>query len=283
VLERAGSITFDVLAWLAEQDVPLFQVDYRGRVVTAFSGTGYAANPRLMQAQLAASADPTRKLALASWFIQEKLIRSAQVLREFVPDSPIRAASIDQLKIDAELLARKPVKTIGHLLGVEGRGAKAYFQAWHDLPIKWQGIGRHPIPPEWYRVGPRSSAKKPNNNKRATHPVHAMLNYAYAVLEGQVRIELVRAGFDATIGVLHSMQQDRPALVMDVLEPVRTLADRGVLKFVQHQVFAPADFAMTPEGVVRLHPQLARRVVDLVSAGGATGAFLIDLGLRICR
>jgi CRISPR-associated protein Cas1 len=45
-------------------------------------------------------------------------------------------------------------------------------------------LGRHPIPDDWHRVGPRSSAKKMNINRRATHPVHAMRNYAYAVLEG---------------------------------------------------------------------------------------------------
>jgi CRISPR-associated endonuclease Cas1 len=267
VLERAGSITFDVLAWLAEQDIPLFQVDYRGRVVTAFSGTGHAANPRLMQAQLAAAANPKRKLALASWFIQEKLTRSAQVLRDCVPDSSVRASSIEQLKIDIELLGKKPVKTISHLLGVEGRGAKAYFEAWHDLPIKWQGIGRHPIPPEWHRVGPRSSAKKPNNNKRATHPVHAMLNYAYAVLEGQIKMELVRAGFDATIGFLHTAQKVRPALALDVLEPARATAERAVLNFLMKHAFSPSDFVTTPEGVVRLHPQLARRIVAAVDVG----------------
>jgi CRISPR-associated protein Cas1 len=38
----------------------------------------------------------------------------------------------------------------------------------------------------------------------ATHPVNAMLNYAYAVLESQVRIATVAQGLDPTIGYLHA-------------------------------------------------------------------------------
>ena len=264
VLERGGAVTFDVLAWLAEQDIPLFQVDYRGHVITAVGGTGHAADPELMQAQLAAAADPKRRMALSSWFIREKLVRSVRVLQEFMPTFPAQAATIEQLSKDAALLAERPARTLGELLGIEGRGAKAYFQSWHELPISWRGLNRHPIPDDWHRVGPRSSAKKMNSNRRATHPVHAMLNYAYAVLEGQVRMELVRAGLDVTIGFLHSVKSDRPALVLDVMEPARTVVDRFVLRSVRDEVFVPADFTITPQGVVRLHPQLARRIVSLV-------------------
>jgi CRISPR/Cas system-associated endonuclease Cas1 len=45
-----------------------------------------------------------------------------------------------------------------------------------------------------------------------------MLNYAYAGVEGQPRTELVKAGPDITVGFLHSMQPDRPTLVLDLLE-----------------------------------------------------------------
>ena len=29
--------------------------------------------------------------------------------------------------------------------------------AWLDVPIRWKGTGRRPIPPEWYRMPLRSS------------------------------------------------------------------------------------------------------------------------------
>jgi hypothetical protein len=66
--------------------------------------------------------------------------------------------------------------------------------------------------------------------------------------------------------------------VPDVLEPARTVADLAVLEFASEETISPGDFALTPEGVVRLHPQLARRTVEppscLISAHRAIGAQL---------
>jgi CRISPR associated protein, Cas1 family len=40
--------------------------------------------------------------------------------------------------------------------------------------------------------------------RNATHPINAILNYAYAVLESQVRTQIVADGYDPTIGCLHT-------------------------------------------------------------------------------
>jgi CRISP-associated protein Cas1 len=58
-------------------------------------------------------------------------------------------------------------------------------------------------------------------NRHATHPLNAMLNYAYAVLESQVRIATVAQGLDPTIGYLHTSRHSRVALVYDLMEPLR--------------------------------------------------------------
>jgi CRISP-associated protein Cas1 len=53
-----------------------------------------------------------------------------------------------------------------------------------------------------------------------------MLNYAYAVLESQVRIATVSSeGLDATIGYLHACRPGRMALVYDLMEPLRPRVD----------------------------------------------------------
>jgi CRISPR-associated protein Cas1 len=49
------------------------------------------------------------------------------------------------------------------------------------------------------------------------HPVNAMLNYAYAVLESQVRIAAVSQGLDPTIAYLHTTRPGRVALVYDLM------------------------------------------------------------------
>jgi CRISPR-associated protein Cas1 len=99
--------------------------------------------------------------------------------------------------------------------------------------------------------------------KQATHPINAMLNYAYRMLESQVRISAVAAGLDPTIGFLHANREGRVALVYDLMEPLRPKVDRAVLSFVTSTTFTPKDFLLTQNGKCRLHPEFASRVISL--------------------
>jgi CRISPR-associated endonuclease Cas1 len=127
------------------------------------------------------------------------------------------------------------------LRGIEGRAAQAYFTAWRSIPLRWNGLGRKPIPDEWPQIGPRV---RPNSkrNRDATHPVNAMLNYGYAVLESRVRTAVVAIGLDPTIGFMHAAGEGRSALVLDLIEPMRPIVDRAVLGMTIAQAFYPADF-----------------------------------------
>ncbi len=90
-----------------------------------------------------------------------------------------------------------------------------------------------------------------------------MLNYAYAVLESQLRITIVSQGLDPTIGYLHACRPRRMALVYDLMEPLRSRVDHLVLGFVHSNTFSPNDFTINTNGVCRLHPEVARQLVRL--------------------
>jgi hypothetical protein len=49
-------------------------------------------------------------------------------------------------------------------------------------------------------------------------------------------------------------------LVFDLMEPKRPRADEAVLRFALSEMFTGADFVIRSDGVVRMAPQLARRV-----------------------
>ena len=51
VLDGSGSLSFDVLSWLSEQNVPLIQVNWRGEVIVAV-GMGHSIDPERVKAQL---------------------------------------------------------------------------------------------------------------------------------------------------------------------------------------------------------------------------------------
>jgi CRISPR-associated endonuclease Cas1 len=198
---------------------------------------------------------------VATQLIRAKLDASLDTLCS-LPASPTRDRSIVRVQRSRHELDVLPPPTIEALRLVEGRAALAYFTCWETIPLRWKGTGRKPIPPEWHHAGLRQSFVS-GTNRHATHPVNAMLNYAYGVLEGQVRIAAVAAGLDPTIGYLHACRSGRVALVYDLMEPLRPQVDRMVLDFVQGRTFDPRDFVLTERGVCRLHPQLARTVAGL--------------------
>jgi CRISPR/Cas system-associated endonuclease Cas1 len=80
---------------------------------------------------------------------------------------------------------RKP-KAIHELRGMEANAAAAYFRAWRGMPVKWQGTKRKPIPESWKLIEQRSSPFLIAGNRNAAHPVNAILNYAYSVLQTKI-------------------------------------------------------------------------------------------------
>jgi CRISP-associated protein Cas1 len=102
-------------------------------------------------------------------------------------------------------------------------------------------------------------------NRNAAHPVHAILNYAYAALESELRIKAVSDGYDPTIGIMHEGGDRSSKFMFDLMEPEGPKVDRAVLDFIKGHVFDPADFVIRGDGVCRLNPEMARMVVARIS------------------
>jgi CRISPR/Cas system-associated endonuclease Cas1 len=92
------------------------------------------------------------------------------------------------------------------------------------------------------------------------------LNYAYAALEGEIRIKALSEGHDPTIGITHEGSDGSSKFVFDLMEPERPKIGRAVLDFVKGHVLDPVDFVIRSDGVRRLNPEMARMVVAKVSA-----------------
>ena len=130
---------------------------------------------------------------------------------------------------DLARLANDPPQTVDELRLLEAQSAVAYFRAWHATSLLWRASARHPIPDEWRTVGPRYTRVYASGSRNAAHPVNAILNYAYAVLQSQVQIRLVAEGYDPMLGIMHYDRDGAPAFVFDMMEPERPKVDRAVL------------------------------------------------------
>jgi CRISPR-associated protein Cas1 len=260
LLDTDGSLSLDVVKWLGEQHIPLLVLNWQGSVVSVFGGDNLVADLDLRQAQVAVQTNGTG-LQLAIQLIRDKVAGCKAALRTLPTSS--RELAMRKLDMALEELHETPPMTIEALRLVEARAALAYFTSWQTLSLRWKGTGRHPIPQEWQMIGQRGSPLAGGTNRNASHPMNALLNYAYGVLESQVRIATIATGLDPMMGYLHACHPGRVALVYDLMEPLRPQVDRLVLKFVGSHTFTPADFVLTGQGVCRLHPQLARTIAGL--------------------
>src|SRR6202167_5198160 len=135
----------------------------------------------------------------------------------------------------------------------EANCAASYFRSWVGMPVRWRGTSRRPIPDNWHSIGARSSPYHLAGNRNAAHPVNAILNYAYAALESEIRIKAISDGYDPTIGIMHEGSDGSSKFIFDLMEPERPKVDRAVLDFVKGHVFDPADFVIRTDGVCRLN------------------------------
>lgn len=82
----------------------------------------------------------------------------------------------------------------------------------------------------------------------------------------RTQVQLTAEGYDPTIGILHGRESEwgtYPAFALDRMEPMRPVADRAVLRIVNETKLSGGDFAIQPDGVCRLNPELARRVSQI--------------------
>ena len=275
MIDGSGMASFEAFKWLGAQNVPLVQVNWTGEVSALGGGDGYAADRSKVAWQEATRADPAKRLAFAADLVRRKLVASITTLEDVLPAS--RAQEVAIAKASAgldQLRSHLPLpRDLAALRLIEATCASAYFSAWRTLELRWKGSGRRPVPEDWRKFTSRTSLA--NNGKllniNASHPINAMLNYAYGVLEARLRIQAIAGGYDPTLGIMHHSRREKSAFVFDLMEPERPKVDAAVLGFVAEHTFSGADFTITEAGVCRLCPQLSRQIVGLGHPHGQHG------------
>lgn len=266
LLDGSGTLSFDVLSWLGEQGVALARVKWSGETAIVASGSGYASDAAKVAWQRETFANQIKRMDFALEMIIAKVQQSLITLKTHFPETEQRAESVAIIEKCLGNLNVRYVSTVQDILALEGEAAWGYFATWRELKLKWKGLSRRPLPTEWEKFASRSSvhAGKGRTNGRATHPINAMLNYAYAIKATQLHIKAIADGYDPTLGIVHHTQKYFNAFVYDLIEPERPKVDALILGFIKSRTFSPADFTMRSDGTCRLSPQLARMVAGTV-------------------
>ncbi|WP_417494474.1 CRISPR-associated endonuclease Cas1 [Maricaulis sp.] len=265
LVDGSGEISLDAIDWLAEQDISLIRLRWDGRVVSVVGQSGYSADPDKVAWQIATRRGDAARVAFGIPLIRKKLEGTLSNLAAFFPTSAAKDRAVRTAETVLAELELAPVATVDALLGLEGKAANAYFAAWSTIPIRWKSLEKLPVPEDWLTYKSRSAlrAKRVPTNRRATHPVNAMLNYVYGMLEIRTRIRAIADGYDPTRGVVHGEgSSGRDGYVFDLMEAGRSEAERRVLRLLVQQEFSKADFATTTTGTCRVQPHLASLIAS---------------------
>lgn len=129
-----------------------------------------------------------------------------------------------------------------HLLGIEGSGAKIY---WESL------LGTGLVPSSFSHREGRGSLEITNQ----------ALNYGYAILTSYVWSALDNAGLEIYAGLYHSDRPGKPSLVLDVMEEYRSwVVDRNVIKM---RSALEKEGSLTPALKKQLTEQIHQTMDDL--------------------
>lgn len=254
----SGSISLPVINWLNQQELPLIILDWQGEIVSVIGKPQTAADPEIVKAQREAL-ESERGLEISIELIRERISASQETLKTF-PKEYDCDQTVHKLELIKKSLKHR-ASNFTDLRMTEAVAAQIYFAVWRKMRLKWKESKRHPIPDDWHVFTQRESLIG-QQNRHATHPVSAMLNYAYRVLESEVLIAAVVAGFDPTIGYLHTCRPGRMALIYDLMEPLRPKVDCSVLNFVRSQIFTPQDFLVTERGACRMNTSMVNRMLE---------------------
>jgi CRISPR-associated protein Cas1 len=226
LLDGSGSISFDVLSWLAEQKISFIRINWKGDIVCVAGASGYSANAFRVKWQLETRENPEQRNEYCRSIITRKIEATIITLEKSIPRSDKWERAMKSAYAALSRLEENPPQNISELRALEANCAASYFRSWVGMTIKWRGTSRRPIPDNWRSIGQRSSPYHLAGNRNAAHPVNAILNYAYAALESEIRIKAISEGYDPTIGIMHEGSDGSSKFIFDLMEPERPKVDR---------------------------------------------------------
>lgn len=247
---KGAQITSDAVLLAIENEIDIVFTDKSGMPKGRIWSPQYGSISTIRKGQLAFSSSPDALHWIKGILLQK--IANQQALLLMLPESKnedtnnVRQQAIDRLEtLRSKIEEIEEPQLVGDvastLRGFEGMASKAYFDTINlSMPdeFKFEGRSQHP----------------------AMDPFNAFLNYGYGILYGRIEGDLIRAGIDPYIGILHRDEYNRPVLVFDVIEIYRIWIDYVVCNLMMQKVVTDEFYSVQADGSYWLET-LGRRVI----------------------
>jgi CRISPR-associated protein Cas1 len=138
-------------------------------------------DPAIIRAQCAA-----HPVQIAREIVRAKI---GAELKATIPDGMARERELEEW--DTKLSS---ARSVAEIMIVESRAAASYWRTFRDAGLREQKNGN--LPRSWLRFAQRNKGAAFLGNQHASHPINAMLNYAYIVEAGRLAKALAAEGVD---------------------------------------------------------------------------------------
>jgi len=217
------NLTTPVIYYLLQQGIDcVFCSSYgkfHGRLISTESKFGL-----LRQRQVEFILQSNKKLAIAKAFVRGKLQNQRTMVMRYR-----RELHLPQLDKTADELEQAIDKLgdctdLALLRGIEGAAGASYYRSFKEILKQDLGFS--------------SRVRRP-----PTDPINSLLSFGYTFLVYNVQAAISTVGLDPFVSFLHSIEQSRPSLVLDLLEEFRPIiVDSLVLWLINSKVMTEQDF-----------------------------------------
>lgn len=250
LLAGVQHIATGALHYALEIGTPVHFIGSNGRYRGTLWPQGAGADTTLWLDQQRCFADPAHALAIARELVSARIAGQRAVLRN--RDHPaLERAGPGLLRA---VLAADSVAT---LRGLEGQAAAVYFNALRELlDPAWGFDGRERRPPR--------------------DAFNVLLSYGYAILTSIAQTWVHVVGLCPSSAPFHVAHGQRPALALDLIEPLRHRVEAVALNQLRRRERQATDFSARPGGGLQMDA-LARRdyTARLLDALGRTGSQVV--------
>lgn len=229
ILQESTQISSEALAALLREEIPVAFLGGNGRYLGAFQ-PAIPAQGAWRVRQYQASQDPAFTLQMAGRIVVAKIYNQRRVLQRMAANrSKDVSPALDAIGAIFNDCAR--ARTVDEVRGYEGAAAARYFQEWASfLPEAFPFVRRSSRPP--------------------LNPVNACISFGATLLYHEAVSAIHCCGLDPALGLLHTTEDRRWSLALDLLEPFRpVLVEALALDVFTHQILQEKHFRPHEGGV----------------------------------
>jgi CRISPR-associated protein Cas1 len=229
ILQESSQISSEALAALLREEIPVAILGGNGKYLGSFQPASPAQGAwRVRQYQ--ASLNPDFTLQMAGRIVTAKIYNQRRVIQRLAANRGQDAsAALDAMGAIFNDCAR--ARSVDEVRGYEGAAAARYF-------LEWAGFLPEAFPFE------RRSTRPPLN------PVNACISFGATLLYHEMVSCIQACGLDPALGLLHTTEDRRWSLALDLLEPFRpVLVEALALDVFTHQILGAKHFRPHEGGV----------------------------------